>query len=272
MLLIGERISHSLSPAMWNHYFLTVGSTTQYDLRDVTESELASVLAEVRSGDVVAANVTMPHKGWAASIADEVSDPVLRTGAANLLLPGEVLVARNTDVLGARSILERRAPYRTVLVLGAGGTAAALTEALRGLAEHLLVVNRTRSRAEDLASRIRDGFAGVTVVEWAHRNDIVANADLVISTVPMVDAVPIDPHRLRSHALVYDALYRETPTAFQHALSERAVPVSDGLAHLAAQAISMFEFLDYDPRPELLVEGLEQATGRPVTAWGGAVT
>lgn len=272
MFLVGEGISHSLSPAMWNHYFATTQSELRYELRDVPVSGLGQVLDEIRSGHVLAANVTMPYKGWAAEVATDTTDAVRRTGAANLLVPGPTLQASNTDVTGARAILERRAPYRTVLVLGAGGTASALLEALRGMAEHVLVVNRTREKAAGLADRARAEFAGVTVVEWEHRNDVTANADLVLSTVPFVEDLPIEPGRLRSHAVVYDAVYRSNPTVFQSALSERGVPLADGLAHLAAQAIAMFDPIGLDPSPRLLVEGLERATGRQVRAWGAPVS
>lgn len=272
MFLVGEGISHSLSPAMWNHYFTRTGADLRYELRDAPADGLASVLDEIRSGRVLAANVTMPHKAWAAKVSTEVTDAVRNTQAANLLIPGTSLRAANTDVVGARTILQRRAPYRTVLLLGAGGTAGALMEAIRGMAEHVLVVNRTRSKAEGLATRIGGGFAGVTVVDWEHRSDVTANADLVLSTVPSVDGSPIDPRRLRSHACVYDAVYRHEPTTFQRALTDRGVALSDGLAHLAAQAIAMFEPIGLEPAPKLLVEGLESATGRTVRAWGEAVS
>lgn len=268
MFLVGEGIAHSLSPAMWNHYFSRTGSDLRYGLRDVPAGGLGPILDEIVSGDVLAANVTMPHKAWAATAATEVTEEVRRTKVANLLIPGSSLLAANTDVIGARRILQQRGPYRTVLLLGAGGTASAMLDALRGLAEHVLVVNRTTARAEDLATRTSADFAGITVVDWEHRDDVTANADLVVSTVPAVETTPIDPGRLRSHACVYDVVYRSEPTIFQQALADRGVPIADGLAHLAAQAIAMFDLVGLEPAPELLVAGLEQATGRTVTPWG----
>lgn len=272
MFLVGEGIAHSLSPAMWNHYFESVGISVTYTRRDVGSDGLDAVLAEIQGGAVLAANVTMPHKAWAAAVADDLSDSASRTGAANLLVPGDRLRATNTDVIGARMLLERRAPYRTVLVLGAGGTAAALLDATQGLAEHVLITNRTRSRAEELASRVGPGFAGVTVIDWDQRDDVASNADLVLSTVPVPDEVTVDPSRLRSHVCVYDAVYRSHPTEFQQALLDRGVSVTDGLAHLAAQAIAMFDELTLEARPELLLEGIRMATGREVSAWGEPIS
>lgn len=269
MFVIGQHISHSLSPAMWNHLFERTGRDVHYGRRDVTERELTGVLDELRSGSVLAANVTMPHKAWAASVADELDDFARSTGAANLLQPGAVLRGSNTDVPGARSLLEARAPFDTVLVLGAGGTAASLMESLVGLTTAVSIANRTAERARSLADSYARRFASAEVVEWEDRDRLVPDADLVINTIPLVEDTPVDLTRFQSHALLYDVVYRAAPTALQRQAAERGIPLTEGLAHLAAQAIAMLEPLSFDPQEAgLLVEGLELATGRPVTAWG----
>lgn len=271
MFLIGHGISHSLSPAMWNNLARRTNRPFRYGLRDVDASGLDSVLAELRSEPpVLAANVTMPHKGWAARVADRRSAAVVATGAANLLLPRESgIEAHNTDVSGARTILESRAPYSQVLVLGAGGTAGAILQALHGLADAVVIANRTQSRAEDLARRHGAGFPLVQVSPWNGRDRAAEAADLVVSTVPAVDEAPIEVARLQPNTLVYDAVYRHDPTPFQQAVTARGIDLADGLTHLAAQAIAMLDPLGFDPSEALhLVAGLEQATGREPTAWG----
>ena len=273
MFLIGRHIGHSLSPAMWNHLFERTGRRVRYGLRDVEAAGLADVLTELRSGDVIAANVTMPHKAWAASVSDELSSAASVTGAVNLLRPdGPKLRGSNTDVPGARSILERRAPYDTVLLLGAGGTAVALLEALAGLSTRIVVANRTRARAEALAGRFARRFAGLEVVTWEQRDERVPAADLIVNTVPVVDVSPVDLAVAGSHAHLYDVMYRDEPTAFQLDAAVRGVPLADGLAHLAAQAIAMLDPLGLEPDSAAhLIDGLEHAAGRPVEAWGEPV-
>jgi shikimate dehydrogenase len=270
MFLIGRHIGHSLSPAMWNHLFERTGRMIRYGLRDVEAGGLADVLTELRSGDVVAANVTMPHKAWAASVSDHLSDAAAATGAVNLLRPdGPIIRGSNTDVPGARSVLERRAPYDNVLLLGAGGTAVALLESLVGLSTHVVIANRTRAHAVTLASRYGRRFGGVEVVAWEQRDERAPAADLIVSTVPIVDVSPIDITVAKSHAHLYDVMYRDRPTALQQAAAARGVPLADGLAHLAAQAIAMLGPLGIEHESAThLTDGLERATGRPVEAWG----
>ncbi|MEX1006007.1 MAG: hypothetical protein WD990_02070 [Acidimicrobiia bacterium] len=270
MFLIGHEISHSLSPAMWNHLAYATGRDLQYGLRDVGADELDAVLAELIDGSVLAANVTMPHKGWAASVAHRRSYAVASTGAANLLIPvdGEI-EAHNTDVIGARAILETRAPFDTVVMLGAGGTAVAILEALTGLASHVRLVNRTFAKAEAIAGRFSGRFATIEASPWGERDGLTPGADLVVTAVPAVDEAPIEVTRLGSHALVYDAVYRHEPTALQLAVARRGLGLVDGLSHLAAQAIAMLDPLGFDrSEGRFLLEGLERATKRTATAWG----
>jgi shikimate dehydrogenase len=270
MFLVGHRIAHSLSPAMWNHLFSATGRDVHYGLRDVDEGELPAVEAELRSARVIAANVTMPHKSWAAALADHASDTVTSTGAANVLIPRDGrLEAMNTDVAGARSLLEVRAPYDRVIILGAGGTAVALAEALIGLASEVVIVNRTRQRSSDVVNRYQRRFGAMDIGEWDERDQITPTADLIVSTVPVLETSPIDVLGLRSDCLVYDAMYRSTPTRFQQELTQRGIALSDGLAHLAAQAIAMLEPLGFDAiDATLLSAGLTAATGRDVASWG----
>ena len=270
MFLVGHRISHSLSPAMWNHLAEATGRDLHYGLRDVDVPGLDAVLAELSSGSVLAANVTMPHKAWAAEVAVRRSYAVASTGAANLLIPGEDgLGAHNTDVIGARAILETRAPYENVVVLGAGGTAVAIVEALAGLASHVRIINRTHTNATSMAGRFAARFASVEASPWNERDVHTPAADLVVSAVPAVEDSPLDVSRLDAHALVYDAVYRRDPTALQRAAADRGLALVDGLSHLAAQAIAMLDPLGFDrSEGRFLVEGLERATERNVTAWG----
>ncbi len=269
MFLVGQEISHSLSPAMWNHLFERTSRPVTYGRRDVDTSGLAEVLEELRSGSVLAANVTMPHKSWAASIADELDDAARQTGAVNLLQPGSIMIGSNTDVSGARALLAPRGPFETVLVLGAGGTATALLEGLVGIATNVLVANRTGMRAETLAAKYAGRFATVQVVDWEARAADSSRADLVVNTVPIVNTSPIDVARLKPKSLVYDVMYRNEPTALQQAATERGLLIADGLAHLAAQAIATLPLLDFDrDESTWLTEGLELATERPVLAWG----
>lgn len=274
MFLVGHRISHSLSPVMWNHFFASTGRDISYGLRDVDEEGLDAVHAELRSGSVLAANVTMPHKAWAARVADQRTFAVATIGVANLLLPmPDGIHAVNTDVIGARATLATRAPYERVVVLGAGGTALAILEALVGLTTTVSVVNRTYSHATDVATRYSERFETITAHHWTDRDDLTPDADLIVSAVPAVDESPVNVRRFTPGVLVYDAVYRRQPTAFQRELTDRGMLIADGLTHLGSQAVAMLEPLGFDPAEgSILIDALAAETGRQVSAWGARLT
>jgi len=86
LFLIGSDASHAMSASLWNPVLKELKSDWRYEGWDVPAgASMAAVRARLLDGDVVAANVTMPHKQWAAQAADTVSEPVRLSGAANLL-------------------------------------------------------------------------------------------------------------------------------------------------------------------------------------------
>ena len=273
MFLVGHDIAHSLSPAMWNHLAAESGWEVSYGLRDVDTTGLDGVYREIIGGTVLAANVTMPHKAWAAARADVVTDDVSGTAAANFLQPrDDGLFADNTDVVGARSLFGRVERSSDAVVLGAGGTASALLLALAGRADRVTVVNRSPDRAATLADLHRHRFPTLEVAAWQDRQAVAAGVDLIVNTVPVLDEPPVSVDGLSGEARVYDAIYRRSPTPLQRQAIDRGLRLCDGLSHLAAQAIAMLPHLGLDRVDgRLLVAGLESATGRSVRAWGEAL-
>ena len=73
------------------------------------------------------ANVTVPHKGAALAVADELSETAREIGAANTLVfaDGEIR-AENTDAEGLLRALPTSPAGKRALVLGAGGAARAV--------------------------------------------------------------------------------------------------------------------------------------------------
>ncbi|GAP56131.1 shikimate dehydrogenase, partial [Arthrobacter sp. Hiyo6] len=100
MFLIGSEASAAMSPALWSPVLERLGSTWTYEPWDVPAgSVMDEVHARLLEADVVAANVTMPHKRWAAAAADAVTETVRLSGASNFLVrDGGRLEAHNTDI------------------------------------------------------------------------------------------------------------------------------------------------------------------------------
>src|SRR4051812_39861255 len=129
-----------------------MGVDARYEAWDVEPEDLAVALERLRSGDMLGANVTIPHKEAVARLADRPDALVEWMGAANTLVRRDGLLhATNTDVTGINRALEDagvNVKGQHVVLLGAGGAARAVVIAMRrGGAAHLAIANRTPERA-----------------------------------------------------------------------------------------------------------------------------
>ncbi|HEU4455716.1 MAG TPA: shikimate dehydrogenase [Longimicrobium sp.] len=156
--LLGDPVSHSLSPVFQNAALRTLGLDGVYVALRCASGDVAGLLRGIaRAGG--GGNVTVPHKEAAAAAVDRLGAAAEATGAVNCfwMRDGEVW-GDNTDVDGLRAairvLLGRTTAGGSVLVAGAGGAArAAVHVLLHSGAERVVVLNRTAERARDLADR-----------------------------------------------------------------------------------------------------------------------
>src|SRR6184192_4090757 len=134
VLLLGDPVAGSLSPALQDAAFTTLGIDCRYLARQVLPEQLASVIDEIRADDrILGANVTIPHKESVVRLLDDLDDMAARIGAVNTISRrGSLLRGWNTDVEGfQRALAEqslspllgegRGGGYRTAAMSGAGG-------------------------------------------------------------------------------------------------------------------------------------------------------
>jgi shikimate dehydrogenase len=278
--LLGQHISHSLSPAIHNPAFAALGLDYAYGLLDVPPAGLKTALARLREDDSVGANVTMPYKSDVLAAADECSESVRRCGAASLLVnSGGRLSAHNNDVEAIAACLGRRAARVAgglAVIVGAGGSAAAMLEALRRFPPaRAIVLARRPQAAEGLAARTRGSVS--FPVEAGHLADAapaLGEATLIFNATPLGvgenDPSPVDRQALRPGLLVYDIVYRRGgPTRLQSDALAAGALVCDGLAHLFEQAPFTFRMLTGRQAPrEVMLQSLVAATGRRPLDWG----
>lgn len=159
-LLIGHPVAHSLSPAIHGAAYEALGRAGRYELVDAPdEAAVAALVERLRSGDVQGANVTVPWKRLALSLADRVDESARDVGAANVLAraPDGAVVAYNTDAPGlARELAELVdelggwGKASGACVLGNGGAALGAVVACRlAGAKRILVTARAFRATED---------------------------------------------------------------------------------------------------------------------------
>jgi shikimate dehydrogenase len=105
--LLGHPVAHSLSPRFQQAALDAMGVDARYEAWDVLPEDVSVALERLRGGEMLGANVTIPHKETVARLADRPDALVEWMGAANTLVNcGGVLTATNTDITGIQRSLE----------------------------------------------------------------------------------------------------------------------------------------------------------------------
>jgi shikimate dehydrogenase len=278
--LLGEHISHSLSPAIHNPAYRALGLDYEFGLLDVPPARLPEALARMRQPDCLGGNITMPFKRDVLAAADECSETVRRCEAASLMINRNGrFILHNNDVEAIAACLARRAATVAkgpAVIVGAGGSAAAMLEALHRVPPtRVTVLARRPEAARALADRVR-GWLGVPIEAGllAEGRKAFLEAALIFNAtsvgVRAGDPSPVPREALRSGLLVYDIVYqREALNTLQSEALAAGALVCDGMDHIYEQGPFSFQMLtDREAPRDLMLESLIAATGRRPLDWG----
>ena len=264
-VVVGNPISHSLSPAIHAMFARETGEAVAYTALLVEPGDFARALRAFFAAGGRGANITLPFKIEAFELADERSDRAALAGAANFLAARDgKLHADNTDGAGLVADLEGNARFplrgKRVALLGAGGAARGVVGPLlaAGVAE-VVVGNRTRARALELASRFTSlgKVRGAGLEEVAgERFDLVLNAT---SSSTRGEPLAVPDGLLVPGMLAYDLAYGASAKPFLDAARARGAHARDGLGMLVEQAAESFA----------LWRGVRPATAPVIAALGG---
>ena len=254
--VFGNPIAHSRSPLIHARFAAQTGQVLSYEAILAPTDGFKAAIADFRARGGCGANVTVPFKLEAFALADRRSERAVAAGAVNtLIFSGERILADNTDGAGlVRDLAFQGCALsgRRVLLLGAGGAArGALLPLLAEKPAHLVVANRTVSRAAELIAG-RD--SGATELAACGFEDLSGSSfDVVINATSssLADEAPPLPRGVYAPAsLAYDMMYGRDETAFLRAA--RALGAArglDGLGMLIEQAAESF-FLWRGLRPD----------------------
>jgi shikimate dehydrogenase len=251
--IMGSPVSHSRSPALHNFWLDEHGIDGVYVPLPVQPEQLERALRALPSLGFRGCNITLPHKEAALSIVDKVDPLASRIGAVNtvIVMPDGSLEAHNTDAFGFRENLRDGAPdwnpaSGAAVVLGAGGSARAVTAALTELrVPEIRLVNRTVERAEALAHDLAGLETRISAHKWDVRGDALDGAGLLVNTTSLgmtgAPELEIDLSLLPLAAVVVDIVYVPLDTPLLAAARRRGNRTVDGLGMLLHQGRPGFE-------------------------------
>lgn len=253
--LIGHPVAHSLSPRFQQAALDALGVDARYEAWDVPPEELSIAVERLRSGDLLGANVTVPHKVEIMRFVDRPDALAERVGAVNTIVNrGGALEATNTDVAGIVRSLEAAGVElqgKRVTLIGAGGAARAVVVAMRSAGiERLTIVNRTPGRAAallDLGGGDLDmRYAPLDASDGTFASSI-RTADVVVQSTsvgmahgPAEGESPVPAEWFRPGQVAFDLVYVPEQTPFLAAAEAAGAQPVGGLSMLVHQGAESF--------------------------------
>lgn len=223
LALIGQPVGHSLSPAMHNAAFAADGLDFVYVCLEVDPDGLSAAVKGAAALKFRGFNVTMPHKRAMIPLLDELDEGARISGAVNtVVIEDSGLRGYNTDGGGMVMACQEAGielSGRRVLIVGAGGAAAAIAIAFGGAGVgELLIANRSVEHAVELRDKLRGaGMKNVEVHPLGALDEAVPEAEVVVNATSLGmakgDPLPMPVQYLDKSTAICDAVYlpgRET--------------------------------------------------------------
>ena len=256
--LMGNPVSHSLSPIMQNAAFQYLGLDLIYIAIPCKDEDLELVLNSLKKINCKGLNITIPYKEKVFNLCSEISPIASKLKAINTLkLNSEKeWSATNTDVEGFIYPLKTlNLAKKQSIVIGSGGAARSVIQGLINLnLSRISVVSRNKSSSDELIKN----FESQIELQGLLSNDIQAQnlieeADLVVNTTPVgmktakheMNVLPYGEsfwRSLNSKTIVYDLIYNPAPTHLLQFSANKGCMTIDGLQMLVAQGLKSLSF------------------------------
>ena len=256
--LIGNPVSHSLSPIMQNAAFQYLGLDLIYIAIPCNDEDLELVLNSLKKINCKGLNITIPHKEKVFDLCSEISPIANKLKAINTLKLNseQEWSATNTDVDGFIYPLKSfNLKNKQSLVLGSGGAARSVIQGLINLNfSTISVVSRNKSSLDELIKN----FANQIKIQGLLNNDsqvenLIEKADLIVNTTPVgmkkvVDDMNVLPYgeafwrSLNSKTIIYDLIYNPAATPLLKFSEKKGCMTINGLQMLVAQGLKSLSF------------------------------
>ncbi len=262
--VIGDPIAQSKSPVIHGFWLGLRGIDADYRRCHVTADGLPAYLAERRGDDLWrGCNVTMPHKQAIMPLLHRIDPEAARIGAVNTVVRAAdgTLTGYNTDAPGFLEPVQPllgEEPFRFAYVIGTGGAARAIIDALFHAEFMIWSISRNPAKAKAEFSRYLGDDPEFYIDLAELKPGALRLADSEVFSL-IANATPLgmtghDPLDLPwggflANAIVYDIVTSPADTALLQQARAQGLATIDGLAMLIGQAAVAFEKFFGQPAP-----------------------
>lgn len=228
--VIGNPISHSLSPQLHKEIFRQIEIDASYETFNVLPENLAQFLLK---NNLDGFNVTIPHKMPITEHLDSVDSAAEKISAVNCVHNGK---GYNTDWIGflnALNINNINLKNKDCLIIGAGGAAYAIAYALiKCQVSSISVNNRSEKNKDRLLNWISNIF----------ENHPRLDPNVIINCTPLgmwpdIQSTPIN-QEVHHGDVAIDTIYNPIETSWLKLCREKGAKTIGGLDMFIGQGIA----------------------------------
>tara|TARA_Y100001968_G_scaffold316190_1_gene343700 strand:+ start:1850 stop:2761 length:912 start_codon:yes stop_codon:yes gene_type:complete len=262
--LVGQPVSHSLSPIMHNAAFKEMNLNWCYLAIPCETQNLETVINALRKCNCKGLNITIPHKQDAMKYCNQVSELSQNLKAVNTLIPNKIngWTGTNTDLEGFLApIIKDKWENKNAIIIGTGGSSRAIIYALKSLKlKEINIIGRKQesikkllkdSQESSVRSEKCDSQINAILDNNPEINEFITSADLIINATPVgmkaktkkKDNIkniemPLGEtlwRSVNSKATLYDLIYTPRPTKWLEWGQSQGCKTIDGLEMLVQQ-------------------------------------
>lgn len=257
LALIGNPVSHSLSPIMQNAAIQYLGLDLIYMAIPCKNEDLERVVNSLKKMNCKGLNITIPFKQKVFDMCSEISPVAKKVKAINTLklTDDKDWIGTNTDIDGFIYPLKNfNLIKKSSLILGSGGAARSVIQGLIKLKlSKITIISRNKSSLNELITNFKNDIEIKGLLSTKNEiKNLIQETDLIINTTPVGmsnsinnDEMPFGKNfwdSINSKTIVYDLIYNPSPTPFLKFCDKKGCMTIDGTQMLIAQGAKSLSF------------------------------
>ena len=257
LALIGNPVSHSLSPIMQNAAIQYLGLDLIYMAIPCKDEDLEIVVNSLKKMNCKGLNITIPFKQKVFNMCSEISPVAKKVKAINTLklTDDKDWIGTNTDIDGFIYPLKNlNLIKKSSLILGSGGAARSVIQGLIELKlSKITIISRNKNSLNELITNFKNDIEIKGLLSTNNEiNNLIQETDLIINTTPVGmsntinnDEIPFGKNfwdSINSKTIVYDLIYNPSPTPFLKFCDKKGCMTIDGTQMLIAQGAKSLSF------------------------------
>ena len=233
--IIGNPISHSLSPVLHNYWFKKYNIDANYSALDVDETQLEDIIGKIRNKELYGINVTLPYKQKIIKFVDRIVNDAKIVNSVNTLFLDDKnsIVGENTDVFGLQAAYLKEIPNaenKKALVIGAGGVSPSVIFSLqKSKIQNISIINRTHEKS----LFIKKKFNFLKILQWQYLQKEISKFDIIINATSLGlkggNDFEFNFENIKEKAIYIDTIYNPIETKTLKYLKDKIFQTFNGL-------------------------------------------